>query len=807
MNKEIKLKPMKPKTPKTHILHLIILLFISHSLFSQIITIKQDGTGDFTTIQQGINATVDGDTVLVYPGTYYENLFYGAKEITLASLYLTTQDKSYINNTIIDGHKNGSCIRIMSFLGESTVLCGFTIQNGTGYSDKLIGGGIYIKNSSINILSCIIRDNFARNGGGILCVNSNIYLSDSKIYNNWSTICGGGMSVVQNSNVVFDSINRCDIYLNYSSLGSDIAKISTVDMHIFADTFSVFKPDHHFILSVDEVGNPVNNFRLDINHSKIDIVNNDVYVNPVAGNNNNSGLSPEEALKTIAYAYKKTLPDTNSIRNIFLSDGVYSPNLSNERFPLNARSYINLIGVSRDSTILNADSISYLFRGNILTRNYSLKNMSLINGFGNYSQIGTSSEGGIFLHTNTNVNIINIKVDNCIGINGPGIESLYVDSIYISDVILSNNQGSMALRLLNWSETPRIFKITNCIISGNGPDNNPEFGNGGGLGIAGSLNNPDHYNGTVSNIQINNNINKRDPGWGPGAAVALIVANHAKVDLINATIGDNIVIGDLGSAVGVGEGGELSIYNSIFYGDSLYELAIGNPMGPSCSSTVNVSYSDLEGGEEWVKIWNSNHTLNWLEGNINEDPLWDTASAFPYSLQRDSPCINAGTPMYKAGMEPPFIFGTDDTSYYLVTLNYGDTILLPSTDLAGRPRISGGRIDMGAYEFDTTAGINDFYPQNTNDNNIIVYPNPFYYHTFIAFKLLHGGNVQVIIYDINGKKVKSLMNAKVSKGEFTITWEGNNDQNQIVKQGTYIATIILNGKKAGSVKILKRRKV
>ncbi|MBI9037333.1 MAG: hypothetical protein JEY97_04300 [Bacteroidales bacterium] len=63
----------------------------------------------------------------------------------------------------------------------------------------------------------------------------------------------------------------------------------------------------------------------------------------------------------------------------------------------------------------------------------------------------------------------------------------------------------------------------------------------------------------------------------------------------------------------------------------------------------------------------------------------------------------------------------------------------------------------------------------------------------------------VIIYDINGKKVKSLMNAKVSKGEFKMTWEGNDDQNQIVKQGTYIAVIIENGNKAGSVKIIKRK--
>ncbi|MCD4745416.1 MAG: T9SS type A sorting domain-containing protein [Bacteroidales bacterium] len=796
---------MKPKTQKPHLLCLIILLFISQSLFSQIITVKQDGTGDFTTIQEGINASIDKDTVLVFPGTYFENIFYGGKEITLASLFLTTQDKSYINSTIIDGNQNGSCVRIGSGEDESTVLCGFTLQNGTGYSNKMIGGGLYIKNSSINILSCIITDNFARIGGGILCVNSYIYLSDSKIHNNWSIRCGGGMNVVQNSSVIFDSINRCDFYLNYSSIGSDISKIYTVDMHIFADTFSVINPDHHFIISGDEEGNPVNNFLLDIKHSKIDVVNSDVYVNPLTGDNNNSGLSPENPLKTIAYAYKKILPDTNCIRNIFLADGVYSPNLSDERFPLNARSYINLIGESRDSTIFNADTISFLLRGNRLTRNYSIKNMSFINGFGNYSQIGTSSEGGVFLNTNTNVNLTNIKLDNCIGINGPGIVGEYVDSLYISDVILSNNLGALSLMLINWSEIPRIFEITNCIMTGNGPDSNPEYGNGGGLGIGGSLNNPDHYNGTVANIQITNNINKRDPGWGPGSTVALSVGNHAKVDLINATIGDNIVLGELGSAVGLGDGAELSIYNSIFYGNSLYELEIGNPIGPSYSSTVNVSYSDLEGGEEWVKIWNSNHTLNWLDGNINEDPLWDTASAFPYSLQQDSPCINVGTPMYEPGMQPPFIISEDDTLYYLVTLNYGDTILLPSTDLAGRPRISGGRIDMGAYEFDTTAGINELFPQNTVDNKIIVYPNPFYYHTFIAFKLLHGGNVQVIIYDINGKKVKSLMNAKVSKGEFTMTWEGNNDQNQIVKQGTYVAVVMINGKKASGVKILKRK--
>ncbi len=793
--------------PKTQTIILIILLFISQSLFSQIITVKQDGTGDFTTIQEGINASIDGDTVLVYPGTYYENILYGGKEITLSSLYLTTQDKSYINTTIIDGNQNGSCVRIMSGEDESTVLCGFTLQNGSGYSDDMIGGGIYIKNSSITIKFCIIKENFALYGGGIYSNNSNINLIGSLIAYNWSINIGGGIALINNTVICFDTIYKNSIYLNYSSKGSDIkTNIFCPSLEVILDTFTVLNPDNHFILSTDDHGNPINNFSINIKHSKIDVVNNDIYVNPITGNNNNSGLSPGEPLKTIAYAYKKILPDTVNIRNIFLANGVYSPNLSDERFPLNARSYINLIGESRDSTILNADSISFLFKGNRLTRNYSVKNLSFINGFGNYSFI-VCTEGGIYVNENNNINFEKIKISGCIGTDGPGIAGGYNDSVYISEALLLNNKGNYAIRQGNTiGNQNKIFEYKNCIINNNGPDNNPELAYGGSMILSGSLSTPNTFAGKVINFQITENLAAPDPIWPPGAAAGLIVTGHAKVDLINSTISNNIVDGIEGSAVSVNESAVLSVYNSILYGDSLYELSLGRASGSPDPAIANVCYSNIEGGEAGVKKWQSYHTLNWLDGNINEDPLWDTASAFPYSLQENSPCINAGTPMYKAGMEPPFIISEDDTLYYLVTLNYADTILLPSTDLAGKPRISGGRIDMGAYEFDTTAGINDPYPQNTDDNKIIVYPNPFYYHTFIGFKLLHGGNVQVIIYDINGKKVKTLMNAKVSKGEFSITWEGNNDQNQIVKQGTYIAVIMLNGKKAGGVKILKRGK-
>jgi hypothetical protein len=92
---------MKPKL----FLFLFVLICANLWLDAIIWEIKQDGTGNFITIQEGINASADSDTVLVYPGTYYENLDMTGKNITLTSLEMTTSDPQYIDSTIIDGQR------------------------------------------------------------------------------------------------------------------------------------------------------------------------------------------------------------------------------------------------------------------------------------------------------------------------------------------------------------------------------------------------------------------------------------------------------------------------------------------------------------------------------------------------------------------------------------------------------------------------------------------------------------------------------------------------------------------------------
>jgi len=194
----------------------IVLLVISSYLNGITINIPDD----YTTIQAGINAASDYDTVLVDTGTYVENINYNGKNISVASKYLTTQDTIYISHTIIDGGQDGSVITFENGEDSTAILVGFTVRNGSND----YGGGIYCRmfspstndvNNTNNSgdeeeairgkLSCNptlenikITDNFALyEGGGIYCyVNSSPSLKKVTITNNSTDNNGGGISCV-----------------------------------------------------------------------------------------------------------------------------------------------------------------------------------------------------------------------------------------------------------------------------------------------------------------------------------------------------------------------------------------------------------------------------------------------------------------------------------------------------------------------------------------------------------------------------------------------------------------------------------
>ena len=107
----------------------------------------------FCSIQDGINAAVSGDTVLVAAGTYYEN-------ITMKSGVVIQGEGQDV--TTIDGGENASVVTAFYVFYSAAKLDGFTITNG----NSGLGGGIYNNNSSPTVTNCTFSGNSATSFGG-----------------------------------------------------------------------------------------------------------------------------------------------------------------------------------------------------------------------------------------------------------------------------------------------------------------------------------------------------------------------------------------------------------------------------------------------------------------------------------------------------------------------------------------------------------------------------------------------------------------------------------------------------------------
>ena len=701
---------------------------------------------DQPTIQQGINAAVNGDTVLVYPGTYYENINFNGKNITLASLYLLTQNNSYIDSTIIDGNQNGSVITFNSDEDSTAILCGFTIQNGSGTVYHYIftcGGGIYCDDVSPTISDCIITNNTAKWGAGIHCFSSNIILKNVTICNNHAIFIGGGLCLRDNSAIIFDSNNRCNIYLNYSGAGSDIFLFDCNEItEIVVDTFTVFNPDQDFVNTYFN-----NDVSFDILNAKIEPVNQDLYVSP-NGNDENSGLSIDEPLKTISYALLKIASDSTNPNNIHLVEGIYSSSLTGERFPLNARSYIGIIGESEEISILDGDSIFYLINFAFYDEHIRLENLTIQHGSSEYG-------AGIKFTYYSNGIVKNVTIKDNLAYDGSagGLFCRDNSNPIFKNVTIINNQAEYFFGGVKTSfDCNPVF--INCNISNN--CDHDLYSGCGGIGNIEPNTSPIDDTIIIINSIISKNSSVEIGGAFFGTCNAVI---------INSDFNDNN--GQVG-AVEVSDGGNIEVVNSIMWDHVSPEIYFNQYERPNFAE---ISYTDIKNGESGIQT-NGNGTYYWGPGNINQAPLFVDSLNDNYQLLPGSPCIDAGTP--------------DTTG-----LN------LPPIDLAGNQRIYNGIIDIGAYEWQG-AGIDE--PDTSFIHSLYLFnntPNPFKESTTISFISADYERIKdytLSIYNTKGQLVKRYYGSKDDFWVKTeIVWDGTDEHGKQIAPGTYFYKLEYNG--------------
>ncbi len=155
-------------------------------------------------IQDAVGRAQSGDTVLILPGLYKENVSVVSKNLILTSQHIFTNDKLDISGTIIDGDSVATALTLQNFNG---VVNGLTIQRGfspfgaglkvissntpvvrnciiqrnTGYGDITCHGVLFEATSGL-LEKCIIRNNYGRKH--TVQIGGNSVFRNSEVYNN-----------------------------------------------------------------------------------------------------------------------------------------------------------------------------------------------------------------------------------------------------------------------------------------------------------------------------------------------------------------------------------------------------------------------------------------------------------------------------------------------------------------------------------------------------------------------------------------------------------------------------------------------
>jgi len=143
---------------------------------------------------------------------------------------------------------------------------------------------------------------------------------------------------------------------------------------------------------------------------------------------------------------------------------------------------------------------------------------------------------------------------------------------------------------------------------------------------------------------------------------------------------------------------------------------------------------------------------------------------------------------------PFYLFYQWVTSFSPSTLENGDLIVATVTD-----------DDGNTSEFSAKGNGPLGLEKITSLKSLTVYPNPFNSRAIIEFDLIKTSQVSIIIYDILGHHVRSLLNNSSSAGLHQITWDGYNELNNKVRNGIYLIVIIIDGRLENTYKISYRK--
>ncbi|MFA7049303.1 MAG: hypothetical protein WC195_07625, partial [Bacteroidales bacterium] len=773
---------------------LILMVILPCLILAATLTVKQDGTGDYTVIQTAIDAANPGDTVLVYPGRYFESLMIQTNNISLSSLEATAGNQSYVDSTIVDGTGSIGGIIVGQFkIGIN--IRGFSVTNG-------MSPGIALGQSSeTSVTNCKIFGRTSKIGGGINIGGATVTLSGVQIFDNYAMQLGGGVYADSGggyvNNITFDPVNRCSIYNNRAGSGQDIyIQNATSNLDVPLDIFTVAEPSSYYATYISASPNNFNTYQInfDILHAHRQEIDSDVYVSTI-GDDSNDGLSPITALKTIHEAIYRVASDSLNQNTVHILPGEYSRTDNDQIFPIALKSWVIVQGSGIDTTtvigephpefyentstwifsMISEPSI-YLSDMSITARN-TIRNCVVMTGThrqvnmsfsnlrihdftahesytGSYDAISLTATSArestwknvvIENYSNSNGGILDIAEGNMENGTISAFMGSFKNCIF-RNATSTYTSGSVMGPALISIKGDKILEFENCVF-----ENLSVADDDANVIQISDIQFPQQQNHYSFNNSLFSNISSHDN------MVVIKSTNNPRIDVTNCTFA-----GNQGDAYTLKINGEVNIVNSIFWNDTPYQIKVNDMDGnPNEHTNLTIDHSLVKDGIAGILPYPvPGNTIDFLASSINADPLFaggfDIHDPEYYSLSELSPCINSGTPN---------------------TLG----LFLPPYDLAGNYRVWDGRIDMGCFEFGAPPVANDDpIAPDIPAFSLTAYPNPFNVFTNIRVSSLNSvrdrservNNASITIYNIKGQRVKNITLDPQKTGEQFTYWDG-----------------------------------
>ncbi|MBN2092987.1 T9SS type A sorting domain-containing protein [candidate division KSB1 bacterium] len=379
----------------------------------------------YANIQAGINAAKDGDLVLVRDNTYYENINFKGKAITVASYYWMDGDTTHINNTVIDGSKpvhadSGSVVFFVSREDTTSVICGFTITGGTGTAATPPGGSI-------------------RAGGGIFCYNSGARIINNKIIENTvhspdKNVYGGGLAALPISSTAYVILQ--DNQISHNTLTADSKEVGGGGVELMGNGILVnnlisYNAIVHNATNYQAFSGGVDCWSKSADRRKAIVESNKIIHNSVVSKSNGPGTTAIGGGISFVGSFGRCTKNEVSDNEVWANSNKEAGG---------AGIFINqALSLIIEGNIIHNNAVKrgYGYGGGVLIGEYSYP--KVINNIieGNSASVG----GGLIIAKST-ADLINNTVINNQATNGGGINVRMSSKVYLMNTIVWGNQAS-----------------------------------------------------------------------------------------------------------------------------------------------------------------------------------------------------------------------------------------------------------------------------------------------------------------------------------------------------------------------------